>query len=342
MGKKKVLLALSGGVDSSVCLHLLKEAGYEVGAVVLKMSSEHQQTVEDAQKAADEVGIPLIVKNMEESFEKEVVSYFASEYKKGRTPNPCIVCNPLVKFKGILDVADEFNYDFIATGHYAKLVTKDLVTYLCKGECEQRDQSYMLYRLKQDVLSRLILPLSDLSKSEVRDIASKIGLSSAQKPDSQEICFIPDNDYAGYIERNFGNSAEGDFISPEGEVCGRHKGIIHYTVGQRKRLGIALGRPVFVKMIDPLANRIYLADEKGAYESEILVSDVSMTFKDSIKDKALLTVKIRSRANAVPCQVFFNGDKLSVKFKTPQKAPAKGQSAVFYDADVLLGGGFIE
>ena len=340
--KKKVLVALSGGVDSSVCVHLLKKAGYEVGAVVLKMSAAHQGTVEDAKRSAEEQNIPLVIKDMEERFQEDVVSYFVSEYRKGRTPNPCIVCNPLVKFKALIDTADEEGYDFVATGHYAKLIRKDGLTYLSKGDSAARDQSYMLYRLTQRELSRLMFPLAELPKDEVREIASQIGLSCAKKPDSQEICFIPDNDYAGYIEQRYGVSEPGDFISPEGVPCGKHKGIIHYTVGQRKRLGIALGRPVFVKKIDPVANRVYLADEKDAYEKEILVSGISMTYPESIQDGCRAEVKIRSRAATVPCQVFTHGENLRVVFDDPQKAPAKGQSAVLYDGSIVLGGGFIE
>ncbi|MBC8559922.1 tRNA 2-thiouridine(34) synthase MnmA [Fumia xinanensis] len=342
MEKKKVLVALSGGVDSSVCVHLLKQAGYEVGAVVLKMSPAHEGTVEDARRSAEEQGIPLVVKDMSEPFQKEVVSYFVSEYQRGRTPNPCIVCNPLVKFKALIDTADEEGYDFVATGHYAKLIRKDSLTYLAKGDSLARDQSYMLYRLGQRELSRLLFPLAELPKDEVRKIAAQIGLSCAQKPDSQEICFIPDNDYARYIEEKYGTSGPGDFISPEGVPCGRHKGIIHYTVGQRKRLGIALGRPVFVKEIDPVTNRVYLSDEKDAYENEILVSGISMTYPESIRDGIRAEVKIRSRATTVPCEVFIEGEKLKVVFDEPQKAPAKGQSAVLYDGAIVLGGGFIE
>ena len=342
MEKKKVLVALSGGVDSSVCVHLLKQAGYEVGAVVLNMSQAHGSTVEAARRSAEEQGIPLVVKDMSEPFQKKVVSYFVSEYQRGRTPNPCIVCNPLVKFKALIDTADEEGYDFVATGHYAKLIRKDGLTYLAKGDSLARDQSYMLYRLGQRELSRLLFPLAELPKDEVRKIAAQIGLSCAQKPDSQEICFIPDNDYAGYIEEKYGASGPGDFISPEGVPCGRHKGIIHYTVGQRKRLGIALGRPVFVKEIDPVTNRVYLADEQDAYEKEILVSGISMTYPEGIRDGIRAEVKIRSRATTVPCQVFIEGENLRVVFDEPQKAPAKGQSAVLYDGAIVLGGGFIE
>jgi len=339
---KKVLVALSGGVDSSVCVHLLKEKGYDVSAVVLKMSPVHDETVCDARRAAEELGIPLVVKDMQKEFEKIVVSNFAKEYLSGRTPNPCIICNPLVKFKGLVDTADELGIEHIATGHYAKLVKKDDITYLCKGDVLERDQSYMLYRLPQNILSRLIFPLAEISKTKVREIAESVGLSCAKKLDSQEICFIPDNDYPKYIKENFGCPEEGDFISPEGVPCGKHKGIIHYTVGQRKRLGIALGRPVFVKKIEPETGRIYLADEKDAYEKEITVSDIAMTYENSIKDGMKATVKIRSRANDVPCTVHFEEGNIKAVFETPQKAPAKGQSAVFYDGNVTLGGGFIE
>ncbi|MEG2597607.1 MAG: tRNA 2-thiouridine(34) synthase MnmA, partial [Oscillospiraceae bacterium] len=179
-------------VDSSVCVHLLKEQGYEVGALVLKMSDAHEQTVQDAQKAADQLGIPLLVKDMGERFDEQVISYFVSEYGKGRTPNPCIVCNPLVKFKALIDTADEAGYDLIATGHYANLTFESGITYLKRGDSLERDQSYMLYRLTQPVLKRLLLPLATLEKDRVREIATKIGLSCADKPDSQEICFIPD------------------------------------------------------------------------------------------------------------------------------------------------------
>lgn len=342
MNEKRILVALSGGVDSSVCAWLLKEQGWDVGGVVLKMSPAHEQTVKDAQASAEQLGIPLFVRNLSETFSQEVVEYFMDEYARGRTPNPCIVCNPRVKFRALLEAADAEGYGWAATGHYAGLERRENVTYLTRGKNLDRDQSYMLYRLGQRELSRLLFPLAALPKPEVREIARKAGLSCAVKPDSQEICFIPDNDYAGFIEARRGAFPEGDFISPEGTPCGKHRGIIHYTVGQRKRLGVALGRPVFIREIDPKTNRIYLADGADTCEGEIRVSGISETFSGAIRDGMEAAVKIRSRANPVPAKVFREENGLRIQFAEPQRAPARGQSAVLYDGEIVLGGGFID
>ena len=339
---KRVLLAMSGGVDSSAAAVLLREQGYEVAGVVLKMSPAHGQTVEDAKTAASQLGIPLFVKNMTAEFDREVVSYFAAEYRKGRTPNPCVVCNPKLKFKALLDTANAEGYDWIATGHYAGLRRENGVTYLTKGENLERDQSYMLCRLGQDVLSRLMFPLSHLPKPQVREIAEKAGLSCAKKPDSQEICFIPDNDYARFIEERLGKSEPGEFISPEGLPCGIHQGIIHYTIGQRKGLGIALGRPVFVKSIDPATNRVYLADAADSFEEEVFLTDLSCTFPKSIHSGMEAEVKIRSRANPAKSTLTLENGLVRVRFAEPQRAPAPGQTGAIYQGDVVLGGGFIE
>lgn len=338
----RVLLAMSGGVDSSAAAVLLREQGYEVAGVVLKMSPAHGQTVEDAKTAASQLGIPLFVKDMTAEFDREVVSYFAAEYRRGRTPNPCVVCNPKLKFKALLDTANAEGCDWIATGHYAGLRRENGVTYLTKGENLERDQSYMLCRLGQDVLSRLMLPLSHLPKPEVRKIAEKAGLSCAQKPDSQEICFIPDNDYARFIEERLGKSEPGEFISPEGLPCGTHQGIIHYTIGQRKGLGIALGRPIFVKAIDPATNRVYLADAADSFEEEVFLTDLSCTFPDSIHSGMEAEVKIRSRANPAKATLTLESGLVRVRFAEPQRAPAPGQTAAIYQGDVVLGGGFIK
>ena len=339
---KRVLLAMSGGVDSSAAAVLLREQGYEVAGVVLKMSPAHGQTVEDAKTAASQLGIPLFVKDMTAEFDREVVSYFAAEYRKGRTPNPCVVCNPKLKFKALLDTANAEGYDWIATGHYAGLRRENGVTYLTKGENLERDQSYMLCRLGQDVLSRLMFPLSHLPKPQVREIAEKAGLSCAKKPDSQEICFIPDNDYARFIEERLGKSEPGEFISPEGLPCGIHQGIIHYTIGQRKGLGIALGRPVFVKSIDPATNRVYLADAADSFEEEVFLTDLSCTFPNSIHSGMEAEVKIRSRANPAKSTLTLENGLVRVRFAEPQRAPAPGQTGAIYQGDVVLGGGFIE
>lgn len=340
----KVLVALSGGVDSSVCVRLLQEKGYDVTAAVLEMTPHHKDAVKAAQNAADALNIKLYVKQMYDEFSRNVIDYFTKAYKNGITPNPCVVCNPLVKFKAIADIADELGIKYIATGHYARIVNDNGVYKIQAGFSAARDQSYMLYRLNQDILSRLLLPLADMEKADVRRTAKELGLSCADAPDSQENCFIPDGDYAGFIERRCGKSPEGDFISPEGEVCGRHRGIIHYTVGQRKRLGIALGRPVFIKRIDPECNRIYLADAGGEFAPGVILSDVTTPDSTPVAVPFDCHVKIRSAAKLTPASVFPEGDGcVRVVFKTPQRAPAKGQSVVFYDAlNRVVGGGFIK
>jgi tRNA-specific 2-thiouridylase len=342
--KDKVLVALSGGVDSSVCVYLLQKAGYEVGGVVLKMSPAHEQTVQDAKKAAADLGIPLYVKDMCDAFERNVVDYFVEEYKNGRTPNPCIVCNPTVKFKALVDTAEEYGYSKVATGHYAKLLERDGNVLLARGDSKKRDQSYMLYRLTQRELRLLMLPLSEMEKDEVRAIAKEIGLFCADKPDSQEICFIPDGHYAEFIENRTGSpSCPGEFISPEGTVCGTHQGIIHYTVGQRKHLGIALGRPVFVKQIDPVQNRIYLADAGQEYYGKAIIKDVTTITGEPLTEQRVF-VKIRSVAPLAPAVVKpLDQNRAEVLFETPQRAVAKGQSIVCYTEDeVAIGGGFID
>lgn len=341
MTGKKVLVALSGGVDSTVCVHLLKEQGYTVAGLVLKMSPAHEDTVKAAQESADSLGIQLYVRDMTAEFQKNVIDYFAGEYRNGRTPNPCIICNPTVKFKTLADTADELGYDWIATGHYAKLERCNGEVLLKKGDSAKRDQSYMLYRLDQRILSRLLFPLAELEKDQVRAIAASLGVSAASKPDSQENCFIEDNDYAGYIERHYGKSAPGDFISPEGTPCGKHNGIIHYTVGQRKGLGIALGRPVFIREIDAKTNRIYLADSGNEYFSKVILEQTT-TVSGRPLEHAKLQAKIRSMAIPCDAEVWPLPDhRAEVRFDQPQRATAKGQSVVLYDGDIVVGGGFI-
>lgn len=306
------------------------------------MSECHQKAVDDAKKTADALGVELIVRDMSELFRREVIEYFADEYKSGRTPSPCIICNPRVKFRALLDTANELGIDYIATGHYAKITEENGIYYLKKGDSVARDQSYMLYRLKQNVLSRLLLPLSDIEKPKVREIAAGLNLHCADAPDSQEICFVSDNDYAGYIERNFGGVREGDFISPDGKVCGRHKGIIHYTVGQRKGLGIALGRPAFISEIDVKTNKIQLAFEMPLVDS-IPLCHITETFDGAldIPENEIVTVKLRSAAKPFEATISRQGDSITVNALEPQKKVPRGQGGVIYSGDTVLGGGII-
>lgn len=341
--EKKVLVALSGGVDSSVCVHLLKEQGYSVYATVMKMSPLHEKTVELAKQVAEQLDIPITVIDMQKEFEEKVISVFMDEYMNGITPNPCVICNPNVKFKALCDEADRLGIKMVATGHYAKTLLLNKTVFIQKAFSDRRDQSYMLYRLPQAIVSRLIFPLGELEKDEVRRIAEENNIPSAKAPDSQENCFIEGKDYAGYIEQRKGKSKPGSFISSEGKVCGKHKGIIHYTVGQRKGLGIALGKPVFIKRINPKDNCIYLA-----YAGQDIVDTATIREVTCINDRPLsmeldVNVKIRSAAKPTPAVIRpLENNRAEVVFEEGQRGVARGQSLVFYIDDILLGGGFIE
>ncbi len=338
----KVLLALSGGVDSSVSAELLKHMGYEVAGVVMVMSDAHEKTLQAARDSAKALGIRLFELDLRREFKAEIIDYFADEYLRGRTPSPCVRCNPRIKFKYLLKTALENGCDYIATGHYANIVFEDSVYKLKRAKSAARDQSYMLAGLGQDVLSRLILPLADIEKDEVRAIADKLGLPCRNAPDSQENCFIPDNDYALYIENNYRPAPEGDFISPEGEICGRHKGVIHYTIGQRKGLGIALGRPAFVSEINAERNEIKLSYEKSVTD-EVMLSGFSETFEGAVKDGGRYFCKLRSVGKLLGCRAdLVDGGNLLLKLEAPEPRVSAGQAGVIYDGDTVLGMGTIE
>lgn len=332
----RILMGMSGGVDSSVAVRILQEQGFAVQGAVIRFSDAHQDAVKAAQDAAAALGVPLHVIDASADFEREVVAPFCESYCEGSTPNPCILCNPAVKFRLLAAKADELNCAYIATGHYARVETcADGLCRLCVPESEARDQTYMLYRLPQDILQRLVLPLGEFDKEDVREIARDIGLACADAPDSMEICFIPDGDHPAFIRARGLTPKAGRFLGPEGEDLGPHAGVDHYTVGQRKGLGIAAGRPLFVKAILPDGN-IQLAESGGEYSSRFTVRSV-VTPDGQPLASGDYRVKVRSAAKAVPCR-YENG---TVTFPEPVRAPAPGQSAVFYRGGFVFGGGFI-
>lgn len=337
----KVLVGMSGGVDSSVTVRILQEQGFAVQGAVIRFSPAHDGAVESARETGAKLGVPVHVIDAQEDFEREVITPFCENYCAGRTPNPCILCNPAVKFRLLLKKADELGCKFIATGHYARVeLCDDGKSRLCTADSAARDQSYMLYRLPQEILSRLILPLGNFEKEDVREIARDIELSCADAPDSMEICFIPDGEYADYIRGRGFVPKGGRFIGPEGEDLGEHAGVDHYTVGQRKGLGIAAGRPLFVKEILPDGN-IQLAESGGEYATRMVVGNIATPDGEPLAEGDY-RVKVRSAAKAVPCQVSNAPDgTLVVAFPEPVRAPAPGQSAVFYRGGFVFGGGFI-
>lgn len=341
----KILVGMSGGLDSTYAAYKLIEEGHSVEGALVVM---HEHTdIDGAREASEALGIKLHVIDASERF-LAVKENFVSEYSLGRTPNPCIVCNPLVKFRALADFAKENGFDRIATGHYARVVEvndgEKLLYTLMRSRDQRKDQTYMLYRLPRDILSILILPLGDELKSEIKQKAQNLGMKAASKRESQEICFIPDGDYASYIEGIRGVFPEGDFVLSDGRVVGKHKGIIHYTVGQRKGLGVAFGERIFVSRIDPMTNSILLSTE-GSYTDEVEVRDINFTGIQPPEAGAKLRaeVKLRYLAKPVSATVCFDGKGgATLKLDEAQKAVAPGQSAVVYDADTLLFGGFIE
>ncbi len=333
----KVLVGMSGGVDSSVTVRILQQQGFYVQGAVIRFSDAHQKAVDAALEAAEQLGVECMVLDVAELFEQEVIAPFCESYCKGETPNPCVMCNPTVKFTALLAAADKLNFAYIATGHYARVETdNDGISHICLPESAARDQSYMLGRLGQSVLSRLLLPLGEFEKDDVRALAEEFQLTCANAPDSMEICFIPDNDYAGYIKARGLAGKEGHFISPEGKDLGAHQGVLHYTVGQRKGLGIALGKPAFVREICENGD-IQLAYSGEEYFSTIQIRDLATADSAPLPAGEYL-IKIRSAATPAPCH--FDGDSI-ITMPEPIRAPAPGQSAVFYCENAVLGSAFI-
>lgn len=359
MTKKKVMVGMSGGVDSSVAAAILLEQGYEVIGVTMQiwpdMDEDRKKTeggccsltaVDDARLVANRLGIPYYVMNFKDVFQQKVIDYFTGEYVKGRTPNPCIACNRYVKFEALLHKAVAMGIDYIATGHYAVVeYSEERKRYLLKKSVtDRKDQTYALYNLTQEQLARTLMPIGSYTKDKVREIAGELGLLVATKPDSQEICFVDDNDYGRFICENTDYEIKpGYFVDTRGKVLGTHKGIVHYTVGQRKGLGVALGRPVFVVEIDAVNNRVVLGDEDEVFSKSLVADDLNYISIEKLEGEMRVKAKIRYSAKDADAVISpADGDKVRVDFDTPQRAITPGQSVVFYDGDLVVGGGVIE
>lgn len=386
MSDKKVVVGMSGGVDSSVAAWLLKEQGYDVMGVTMQIWQDEDElvleeqggccglsAVEDARRVVAALGIPYYVMNFKREFKANVMDYFVEEYLNGRTPNPCIACNRYVKWEALLNRSMKIGADYIATGHYARIDRLSNGRYALRvSQTGAKDQTYALYSLTQDQLKHTLMPVGEYTKEEIRRMAERIGLSVADKPDSQDICFVPDGDYASYIIRSIeaggcqncvccmkdgvcrdasGKGAEdkicpriapGNFVLTDGTVIGRHKGIIHYTVGQRKGLGLALGYPVFVLEIRPETNEVVVGTNEESLSYEVRADRVNFMSVADLTGKKRVWAKIRYNHRGAWCTVEKTGeDEIRCVFEEPQRAVTCGQAVVLYDEDHVLGGGTI-
>ena len=353
---KKVVVGLSGGVDSAVAASLLKNE-YEVIGVTLQMQGGcfALKDIEDAKNIAELLGIEHVVLDCQERF-AAIKDYFVKAYLDGKTPNPCVVCNPLVKWTALCEYADKIGADYVATGHYAHVEKLDNGRYALKAADSNKDQTYALYGLKQEQLQRTLMPLGRFtSKDEVRKIAKEIGLSVSDKPDSMEVCFIPDNDYAGFIVEYMKDDITGEapslpamqpgnFVNEEGKVLGEHKGIIHYTIGQRKGLGIAFGEPMFVKEIKPESNEVVLARNEDLFTTKLTAENVNLMGVSELAEGMRAKAKIRYAHKGEMCTVVkYDDTSMELEFDNPVRAVTKGQAVVLYDeAGHVICGGIIE
>lgn len=355
--KPTVVVGMSGGVDSSVAAYLLKQQGYHVIGVTMQIwqaeDSCHIENeggccgwsaVEDARRVAQMLDIPYYVMNFRDEFQENVIDYFVAEYLKGRTPNPCIACNRYVKWESLLQRSLEIGADYIATGHYSRIVQTKEGRYAIKVADNAKDQSYALYNLTQEQLRRTLMPVGDYTKDEIRDIARRIGLNVANKPDSQEICFVPDQDYAGFICRETGRQEEpGNFVTKDGTVLGQHKGISHYTVGQRKGLNLAMGHPVFVTQIRPETREVVIGEAEDVFTHHLTASHLNYMAAERFEVGQEMIAKIRYSHKGAVCRVEeISGDTITVAFPESVRAVTPGQAVVFYQDGLVLGGGIID
>lgn len=350
--KKRVVVAMSGGVDSAVAAAILKNKGYEVIGVTMCFNIPETKRkkpgccsidgIEDARRVAHKLGIKHYVLNMQKLLEERVIKDFCAQYLLGRTPNPCIICNQYLKFGELLRKATALDAQFLATGHYAGIAKIEDAFWLKKAKDLNKDQSYFLYRLNQAQLAHIIFPLGQYTKNEVRSLARGFALPVAEKIASQEICFLPQDDYRDFLKSRLNAEIKpGSVIDQEGNIIGRHKGIAYYTIGQREGLGIAKGYPVYITKIDYKNNQIIIGRKDDAFAAEFLIRDLYFSHKP-IKKKVVFKVKIRYNHKEIKAELTPTANKIRAKFKKPQFAVTPGQAAVFYDYNRIVGGGTID
>lgn len=352
---QKALIAMSGGVDSSVAAYLMKQKGYTCVGMTMKLYNNEDigvscektccslKDVEDARNVASRLDIPYYVVNFKDKFEEKVIQKFIDTYKSGGTPNPCIDCNRYLKFDKLMQRMKELEMDCVVTGHYARIEQSGGRFLLKKGIDETKDQSYVLYSLSQDRLAHTVLPLGNYTKTEIREIAAEQGFINAKKHDSQDICFVPDGNYAEFIEKHTGEIfPEGDFTDINGNVLGRHRGIIRYTVGQRRGIGISSSEPLYVLKVCPEDNKVIIGKNSDLFSKTLEADNINLIALDKIDTPLRLNAKIRYKHKEAPCTVRqTDPDRLHVEFDEPQRAITPGQALVLYDGDTVVGGGVI-
>lgn len=344
--KERVLLGMSSGIDSSVAAILLKNKGFEVVGITFvfsELDSQNQNMINSARELATSLNIEHHVIDLRDEFQKKVISYFKQGYMNGRTPFPCAVCNPEVKFRNLIHYAGKFNCQYISTGHYVQIVINEGYKYISKGVDDDKDQSFFLWGLSSSSIDRLIFPLGKLKKSQVREIAKQHGFSNLNsKKESLGICFIEGNDYRKYLKEKGIKVSAGNFVNVEGNILGQHSGYINYTVGQRRGLGLNLNKPMFVSEIRPNKNQVVLSEFEQLAKTAIYIDRHHFVHKDRVKSDKNYIVKIRYRLQETLCRLqFVNNERVKIVMKEPVSMVANGQTAVIYDEDCVIGGGFI-